>query len=392
VRILRLSYRRDGSIGADVVTPASPVDGSGHIARDEYCEAQQVSQRTEPNRTLAPTRQPINLYRNKKAARKRRKKDHPRYGAEATQQQRRECKRQWMRDHRACVAGRIDKANRSCPAKFVRQKLPERVLAKRMANGKGRDSNLKPELPDRVAHGVVIGESISKSFKPSDSGEGASPERDGRSEARFGEAERRPDEHAREKMLVYLGRSHPRPKTCKCAPTIEAGNEAYSGLLQDRKNVTNVIGLDPDIAIAENDDIVLCQRENIENICDFRISPRPHGRNDEFDVTRRKLLFEVANHCDRGVRCILDSAKHLDPRRLVLGTERSEADIEPVLGAVEGLQQRDIFGGTENRLGLAGKSCDQKSRRQGVDAADYDDKGAYKPQTGRHSDATFCFD
>src|ERR1700749_41689 len=66
----RLSYRHDGSIRVDVVSPASPVDGSRHVARNEHREAQHISQRTEPDGTLAPPRQPLNLYRNGKAARK----------------------------------------------------------------------------------------------------------------------------------------------------------------------------------------------------------------------------------------------------------------------------------------------------------------------------------
>ena len=77
---------------------------------------------------------------------------------------------------------------------------------------------------------------------------------------------RSPTKNARQEVVVDGGGCESRPKSADGMPAIEARHQTNFGLLQGSDDVSDVIAINTHVAVAENDDVVLCERKHTENI------------------------------------------------------------------------------------------------------------------------------
>src|SRR6185312_13304755 len=102
-------------------------------------------------------------------------------------------------------------------------------------------------------------------------------------------------------MLVHGGGGHPRPKTGNGASAVKTCDEPNLGLLQARDDIPNVVRSDVHIAVAEDQDIVSCERKHAEYVRYLRLSADWLRPDRQFDVAIRKLLAQFLSQGDRWI-------------------------------------------------------------------------------------------
>lgn len=113
-------------------------------------------------------------------------------------------------------------------------------------------------------------------------------------------------------------------------------------------------------------------------------------RHHQTDVGAGMSLPKALDHCDRGVGRVLNSADQLHAAGIVLGAQRFQISQQMSLSAAQRLQECHRFRGDEFGRCSACIAADQKARQPSVNAANYRDKSAHKPQTIGDSGASFC--
>ena len=165
-------------------------------------------------------------------------------------------------------------------------------------------------------------------MKAANAMEGLGSERDGRAEAWAREPKLQTHQYARQEMMIDGRRGETGPKPRHGDAMIEASHEPDARRSEPGHDLSEILRLDPDVAVRHHEDVVAGVRQHIDKIGDFRIAAMHARVGHEFDIVVRKPLAEPTyDRCPRVGR-ILDAENELDAAAIVLVAERGEVRLK----------------------------------------------------------------
>src|SRR6516164_10867206 len=126
-------------------------------------------------------------------------------------------------------------------------------------------------------------------------------------------------------MAVYCTGRKVRPNTGSCNAMIEAGDRPYARPLQLPDHRSKVMGTDLNIAVGDDQNIVLCQRHHVGEVGDLAVGAILLGTNLQYDRLLRKGSLQALDYLFCSVRVILRSEYHLDWPVVTLSAERRQS-------------------------------------------------------------------
>ena len=208
------------------------------------------------------------------------------------------------------------------------------------------------------------------------------------------QAEPKGDQDARQELRVGEERCQPCPDAGEGNTVVEAGHGTDAWLFQRGDHAAKIAGIDPDIAIGEDDDLVADARRHVDEVRDLAIQPVHLGVDDNIEMAMLLELAQALDDGDRAVARMLDAADDLNLARIILRAERAEVLQQTCLVAVQWLENGDCWrGGGTGGGAIAPKATQENRGRDQISAADAGDRrGADRTPEQGHAVAQWLRD
>ena len=224
----------------------------------------------------------------------------------------------------------------------------------------------------RLAHGVIVRETIGEGPEAADLRQRRAPERERRAETRTRQVERKADHHARQKLGIDDERAESRPDAGDANAVVEAGYGADAGLCQRRDHAGQIVAVHPHVAVGDDDDVMTDARRHVDEVGDLPIQSVHLGFDHEIEITISLHLAQAFDDGNHGVVGVLNPADDLHASGIVLDAERCEIVEEARLIAVKRLENGDCRRGRGARGRTAARNAADEDRgRDEVPAADH---------------------
>ena len=156
---------------------------------------------------------------------------------------------------------------------------------------------------------------------------------------------------------------------------VQAGHGADAGLLQRGDDAREIVGVDPHVAVGEDDDVVTDARRHVDEVGDLAIQSVHLGFDHEIEIARRLCFLQVLDDRDGAIVGILHPEHDLNGAGIVLAAERGEVVEQSRLVAVQRLEDGDRRRGAGARTGrLRCRAGDQNRGRDQIATADDGDQ------------------
>jgi hypothetical protein len=155
------------------------------------------------------------------------------------------------------------------------------------------------------------------------------------------QAERKGEHDARQELRVGEERCQSCPDAGEGNAVVEAGHGTDARLLQRGDHAAKIAGIDPNIAIGEDDDLVAYARRHVDEVRDFAIQPVHLGVDHEIEIASGLELAQALDDRHRAVARMLDAADDLNVAGIILGAKGAEVLEQARLAAVQRLEDGD---------------------------------------------------
>ena len=139
-------------------------------------------------------------------------------------------------------------------------------------------------------------------------------------------------------MRVDRQGGEPGPGAAPRHSVIEAGHRADARLLQPADDAREVVGIDRDVAVGENHDLMIGQAGDVCQVGDLAVAPVCARVDPELDFLAGKSRLKPFHQGDGGIARFLDATHHLYRRRIALAAEGGETVENPLAFPVQRLE------------------------------------------------------
>ena len=167
----------------------------------------------------------------------------------------------------------------------------------------------------------------------------------------------RPNDDARKEMRVDAEFAKAGPHPVRGEAVIKAGHGADTALFQCSDDAREIVGIDPHVAVGDNDDVVFDALPHVDEIGDFAVQPVHRRVDDEIDPVGPMLRTKPLDDRDCFIVRILHAEDDLNMARIVLSAERSEVFKQAGLCAVQRFEDRY----PRHRLAWSGRSLSREA-------------------------------
>jgi hypothetical protein len=99
---------------------------------------------------------------------------------------------------------------------------------------------------------------------------------------------------------------------------VKTGHKPYARLVDGAHDVFQIVGINNDVAVRQNQDVMASLGRQIDQIRDFAIAAVTDRIDHELDSAIGELGDEAVNDIDRGISVVFHAKHDLDRARIVL--------------------------------------------------------------------------
>ena len=159
---------------------------------------------------------------------------------------------------------------------------------------------------------------------------------------------------------------------------VEAGRQPHPGLLQRPREMAEIAGIDPDIAVGNHHQLVTDQSRHVHEVGDLAVGAMLRGIDDQLEIGLRQIGHQAPDHGHRRVANVTNAEDDLHRPEIILAAEGEEIVVKPGLRAMQRLQHRDAGESAGPRQRPGGEAAQKQDRHDRIEAA-----GGRQNQKGR---------
>ena len=169
--------------------------------------------------------------------------------------------------------------------------------------------------------------------------------------------------------MIDCRRGKASPQARRRGAAVKTGHKPHARRVEGAHDVFQIVGINNDVAVRQNQDVMASFGRQVDQIRDFAIGPVTERVDHELDIAIGELGDKAGNDIDRGIGVVLHAKHDLDRARIVLNAKAGQIRQKARFSPMQRLEDGDgwkAFGGRKFR---ANKSAREQPRGERIDAA-----------------------